>query len=113
MEVDPQWRFQAARFRCHGRFAREPTAVDSPGSGIVLEDPAFRVRAAFLDHQLPCLGYAIEEVSSRSGVVKVSGEMWTARPYDESVVIPAGAKIEVFQIKGATAYVAEVPELDA
>jgi membrane protein implicated in regulation of membrane protease activity len=57
-------------------------------------------------------GFAVEQVSARGGLVKLSGEIWTARPYDEHVVIPSGAKIEVFEIKGATAYVAEVPELD-
>jgi membrane protein implicated in regulation of membrane protease activity len=56
-------------------------------------------------------GYALEEVSERGGLVKLAGETWTARPYDESVVIPPGAKVEVFEIRGATAYVHPVPEL--
>jgi membrane protein implicated in regulation of membrane protease activity len=58
-------------------------------------------------------GFAIEEVSARGGLVKVSGETWTARPYDEHTVIPSGAKIEIFEIKGAIAYVAPVAELES
>lgn len=57
-------------------------------------------------------GFAVEEVSSRGGLVKIAGEVWTARPYDEHVVIPDGAKVEVYEIRGATAYVAQVPELE-
>lgn len=57
-------------------------------------------------------GFTVEEVSARGGLVKLGGEVWTARPYDEHEVIPAGAKVEVYEIKGATAYVAQVAELD-
>ncbi len=58
-------------------------------------------------------GFAVEEISSRGGLVKLSGETWTARPYDEQVVIPNGAKVEVYEIRGATAYVAQVAELES
>ncbi len=58
-------------------------------------------------------GFALEEVSEHGGLVKLAGETWTARPYDESLVIPQGAKVEVFEIRGATAYVHPVPELGA
>jgi membrane protein implicated in regulation of membrane protease activity len=44
--------------------------------------------------------------------VKIGGEVWTARPYDEDQVIEPGAKVDVFVIKGATALVHQVPELD-
>ena len=53
----------------------------------------------------------IEEISSQGGQIKVGGEVWTARPYDEDQVIPVGSKVDVFQIKGATALVHPVPEL--
>ena len=52
-----------------------------------------------------------EEISSQGGQIKVGGEVWTARPYDEDQVIPVGTKVDVFQIKGATALVHPVPEL--
>jgi membrane protein implicated in regulation of membrane protease activity len=45
------------------------------------------------------------EVSSTGGVVHLSGEDWSARPYDEDLVIPAGVRVDVFEIQGATALV--------
>jgi membrane protein implicated in regulation of membrane protease activity len=56
-------------------------------------------------------GVAIAEVTAEGGQIKLAGEIWTARPYDEFAVIPVGAKVQVFEIRGATAYVHEVPEL--
>lgn len=45
------------------------------------------------------------EVSATGGLVHLSGEDWSARPYDEDLVIPAGARVDVLQIEGATALV--------
>jgi membrane protein implicated in regulation of membrane protease activity len=53
----------------------------------------------------------VEEISSQAGQIRIGGEIWTARPYDEDDVIPVGAKVDVFQIKGATALVHPIPEL--
>jgi membrane protein implicated in regulation of membrane protease activity len=53
----------------------------------------------------------VEEISSQGGQIRVGGEIWTARPYDEDDVIPVGSKVDVFQIKGATALVHPIPEL--
>ena len=55
----------------------------------------------------------IEEITSQSGQVKLAGEVWTARPYDDSLVIPAGSTVDVFEIRGATAVVfpVETPQL--
>jgi membrane protein implicated in regulation of membrane protease activity len=47
----------------------------------------------------------LEEVTVHSGRVRIGGEVWTARPYDESLVIPVGAAVDVMQIEGATALV--------
>jgi membrane protein implicated in regulation of membrane protease activity len=53
-----------------------------------------------------------EELSvHHPGRVKLAGEIWSARPYDESLTIAAGATVEVFAIRGATAYVHPVGEL--
>ena len=57
-------------------------------------------------------GLVVERVTSQSGQVKIGGEVWTARPYDEDQVIEPGATVDVFVIKGATALVHQVPELD-
>jgi membrane protein implicated in regulation of membrane protease activity len=47
----------------------------------------------------------IEEVTDRAGQVRIGGELWSARTYDESRVIPAGSTVDVFAIEGATALV--------
>lgn len=47
----------------------------------------------------------IEEVTAESGLIKLSGEHWSARAFDESLVIPAGAAVDVMEIEGATAIV--------
>ncbi|HYO39526.1 MAG TPA: NfeD family protein [Nocardioidaceae bacterium] len=56
-------------------------------------------------------GVVIERVSAHGGQVRIGGEVWTARPYDDDHVIEPGATVDVFQIKGATALVHQVPEL--
>lgn len=45
------------------------------------------------------------EVSAAGGLVHLSGEDWSARPYDEDLVIPPGVRVDVLQIEGATALV--------
>ena len=53
-----------------------------------------------------------EELSvDNPGRIKLAGEIWSACPYDESLTIAPGAKVEVFAIRGATAYVHPVGEL--
>jgi membrane protein implicated in regulation of membrane protease activity len=46
-----------------------------------------------------------EEVSADGGRVRIGADVWTARPYDETLVIPAGTRVDVLQIEGATALV--------
>ena len=41
------------------------------------------------------------------GCVRIDGEVWTARAYDEDQVIEAGTDVEVVEIRGATALVSE------
>jgi membrane protein implicated in regulation of membrane protease activity len=49
----------------------------------------------------------LEQVDADHGMVKIGGEVWTARPYDEDHVIETGTRVEVLKIDGATALVAE------
>jgi membrane protein implicated in regulation of membrane protease activity len=49
----------------------------------------------------------LERVDMHGGRVKIGGEVWSARAYDEAQVIEPGATVEVFQIQGATALVYE------
>jgi membrane protein implicated in regulation of membrane protease activity len=46
-----------------------------------------------------------EEVTALDGRVRIGGEVWSARSYDESSVIPEGSKVDVLAIEGATALV--------
>jgi membrane protein implicated in regulation of membrane protease activity len=47
----------------------------------------------------------LDEVSDRSGRVRIGGEEWSARAYDETLTIPAGRTVDVMQIEGVTALV--------
>jgi membrane protein implicated in regulation of membrane protease activity len=42
-----------------------------------------------------------------TGCVKLEGETWTARSYDEDAVIEPGKRVHVIEIRGATALVTE------
>ncbi|MFF9342645.1 MULTISPECIES: NfeD family protein [unclassified Streptomyces] len=47
----------------------------------------------------------VSEVTGAGGRVRIGGEEWTARAYDEALVIPPGATVDVMEIDGATAVV--------
>ena len=47
----------------------------------------------------------VQEVTGQAGQVRIGGEEWSARAYDETLVIPAGATVDVIEIEGATALV--------
>jgi membrane protein implicated in regulation of membrane protease activity len=51
----------------------------------------------------------LERIANDEGVgcVKVDGEVWTARAYEEDRVIEAGTPVQVIEIRGATALVSE------
>jgi len=67
------------------------------------QPPALRTGAAALVGRSAIV---LEEVNEHSGRVRIDGEEWSSRPYmDDSLVIPVGAKVDVMQIKGATALV--------
>jgi membrane protein implicated in regulation of membrane protease activity len=69
----------------------------------IKQPPALRTGVAALVGRSAVV---LEEVNEHSGRVRIDGEEWSSRPYlDESLVIPVGAKVDVMQIKGATALV--------
>jgi membrane protein implicated in regulation of membrane protease activity len=47
----------------------------------------------------------VQEVTGHAGRVRIGGEEWSARSYDETLVIPAGSTVDVIEIEGATALV--------
>jgi membrane protein implicated in regulation of membrane protease activity len=49
--------------------------------------------------------YVVSDVTGLGGRVRIDGDEWTARSYDETLVIPAGKTVDVIEINGATAIV--------
>jgi membrane protein implicated in regulation of membrane protease activity len=51
----------------------------------------------------------LERIANDEGVgcVKLDGEVWTARSYDDDLVIEPGTRVHVMEIRGATALVSE------
>jgi len=66
--------------------------------------PAVRTGAAALVGKSAIV---LERIANREGVgcVKIDGEVWTARSYDEDEVIDPGEQVQVVEIRGATAMV--------
>jgi membrane protein implicated in regulation of membrane protease activity len=67
-----------------------------------------RPRAAELSGVAALVGreaVVLEEVHGGDGRVKLAGEIWSARSYDGSTTFPAGSKVQVLEIDGATALV--------
>ncbi|MEV6962117.1 NfeD family protein [Streptomyces sp. NPDC051207] len=58
-----------------------------------------------VDALIGSTGYVVTEVTGRGGRVRINGEEWTARAYDETLVIPQGAGVDVIEISGTTAFV--------
>ena len=49
----------------------------------------------------------LERVDANGGRVKIEGEVWSARAFDEDQVLEEGTRVEVLKIQGATALVSE------
>jgi len=60
-EVNPDGRGRRARFSSRHGFAREAEETFDWANGVLLDEVLCRVRAAFVDHEMPCLAFAIEE----------------------------------------------------
>ncbi|MCM2359261.1 MAG: MBL fold metallo-hydrolase, partial [Geobacteraceae bacterium] len=50
-----------AEFHCRQGFPAEQLRTETFHDGVLLDEETFRVRAAFLDHRIPCLAFALEE----------------------------------------------------
>src|SRR5215472_15099022 len=85
-------------------------AAAGAGLGVVLpianrhrkQPPPLRTGAAALVGRSAIV---LEEVTEHGGRVRIDGEEWSSRAYDDSLVIPVGTKVDVMQIDGATALV--------
>ena len=49
--------------------------------------------------------YVLREVTDRDGLVRIDGEEWTARAFNQFTVIPVGEAVDVMRISGTIAYV--------
>ncbi|SCL58852.1 Membrane protein implicated in regulation of membrane protease activity [Micromonospora yangpuensis] len=47
----------------------------------------------------------LEQVDVDHGMIKIDGELWSARSYDASQVFAPGERVQVIQVRGATALV--------
>ena len=55
-------------------------------------------------------GLVTEQITAiEPGRIRLAGEIWSAAPYDETSTIAPGETVEVFEIRGATAFVHPVP----
>jgi len=50
--------------------------------------------------------------ANEPGRVKLAGEIWSASPYDGDTTIMPGQTVEVLEIRGATAFVVPITELE-
>jgi ribonuclease Z len=62
-EVDAQGCGRSASFSSRRRFEREAGPSFAMPGDVLHEEPTFRVRARFVDHEMPCLSLAIEETA--------------------------------------------------
>lgn len=46
-------------------------------------------------------GEVLEQVTTDDGLVRVEGELWSARPFDATQVIEPGERIRVIEVRGA------------
>ena len=81
-------------------------------AGITLARPALVARMRAVDHVktnvealVGSKALVTETVNAHTGQVKVNGEIWSARSYDETEVLEPGRTVTIMSISGATAIV--------
>ena len=85
-EIGPALATRKARFRLKTAFAAEAMGAGRADQGILVNEPAFRVSMAVLEHHAPCLGFVIEEFRSPqrmedpAGKTGPSGRALATRP---------------------------------
>ena len=60
-EVDLEGGSSAAELRSSAGFRRVPLGSERSENRVLLDEDTFQIRAAVLDHQIPCLAFALEE----------------------------------------------------
>lgn len=84
----------------------------SAGGGLMLIRPLARQQrsAALLqpfgvDALVGRSARAVTDITADAGTIRLNGEVWTARSFDQDVMILAGTTVNVIHIDGATAVV--------
>ena len=52
-------------------------------------------------------GTVVEQVALDRGCVRIDGDVWTARPYDDDETYEPGQRVQVIEIRGATALISD------
>jgi membrane protein implicated in regulation of membrane protease activity len=52
-------------------------------------------------------GTVVERVELDRGCVRIDGDVWTARPYDDDQIYEPGARVQIIEIRGATALISD------
>jgi membrane protein implicated in regulation of membrane protease activity len=86
--------------------------VLAAGGGIILVRPALMRRMHSVEHvktNVDALvggkATVVSTVDAHSGRVKIGGDLWSARAFDETEVLEPGRSVTVMSISGATAVV--------
>jgi membrane protein implicated in regulation of membrane protease activity len=84
----------------------------SAAGGIILVRPALMRRMHSIDQVKTNVDALVDKkatvvstVDAHNGRVKINGEIWSARAFDETEVLEAGRSVTVMSISGATAIV--------
>lgn len=114
--------FAAGAFAAAGAAALgAPVALQALVFAVVSALSVAVVRPIIRKHALPALesgeqafgvealegatALVLEPVDAERGLVKIDGELWTARSYDATCSYAAGERVQVIKVRGATALV--------
>jgi len=62
-EIDGSFATRTVQFRLKNAFAPEPVREGRASAGTLVNERAYRVSVAILDHHIPCLAFAVDEAS--------------------------------------------------
>ena len=112
---------RGSSFCAREAFEPRPRAPPALSEGMVLDEEAFRIRAAVLDHGIPCLAFALEEKSRinvhREGLDALGLPVgpWLneakravrlGKPDDTPIFVAAGRSVPLGLLKGQALHVA-------
>ena len=88
---------------------RQPSTTLFPFTTLFLLRPTLLEKArrapgyrSSLDKLIGSFGEVTSRITPHSGEVKIDGQVWQARSYDDTVTIETGERIEVYKLDGIT-----------